>query len=178
MNRSGRVAGIVVLVAGMLPGCAGPGGSSDLAAANRGELGLVATALVVGHCGRFAGAVARADLSEMLAGEGPFTVLAPTDEAFLLLEARGDGALLEDPETLRAILLHHVVAGEVRAPRLIHESALVPLHGSPLPVSIEEGQVSIAGARVIQGDVVAKNGILHFVDQVLLPGPEEPPREE
>lgn len=168
-SRVRRVFVVVPLVLGSFA-CAGSGpGPRDLVAANEGRLAIVETALVLGNCGRFAAAVERAGLREQLEEEGPFTVLVPVDQAWEQFAA-GEGAeLRRDPERLRELLLHHVIRGEVRAARLVHMEALEPLVPPRLSIAIVEQRVRIGDAFVARGDVTARNGVLHFVDRVLVP---------
>lgn len=113
-------------------------------------------------------ALQAADLAETLQGEGPFTVFAPTDDAF---EALPDGtveALLDDIPTLRDILLYHVVEGQVSSSAVGDLSSADTLLGQPVVVSAQDG-VQINNAEVIVADVQASNGVIHAVDSVLMP---------
>ncbi len=181
MHATRRLRATLLLVAAAsgTAGCAGNDAySRDMIAANNGELDLVETALVVGHCGRFVAAVKRAGLDEMLAGPGPFTVFVPLDQAFFSLATDERHAERENPARLRQVLLHHVVRGEVRAPRLIQMHELTPVEGPPLTISIVESQATVDGANIVRGDIAAKNGVLHFVDRVLLPEPAAAPDDK
>lgn len=121
--------------------------------------------------GRFTTLVAAleaADLVGTLSGEGPFTVFAPTDEAFAALPAGTVEALLADTEALTEILTYHVVAGSVMASDVAELSNATTLQGQPVVVGTADG-VSINQATVTQADVVGSNGVIHVVDAVLLP---------
>jgi uncharacterized surface protein with fasciclin (FAS1) repeats len=109
-----------------------------------------------------------AGLVDTLAGEGPFTVFAPTDEAFAALPEGTVEALLEDTEALSQVLTYHVVAGSVSAADVTSLSNATTLQGQPVVVSSSDG-VMINQAEVIQPDVMASNGVIHVVDSVLLP---------
>ena len=109
-----------------------------------------------------------AGLVDTLAGEGPFTVFAPTDEAFAALPEGTVEALLEDTEALSQVLTYHVVAGSVSAADVTSLSNATTLQGQPVVVSSIDG-VMINQAEVIQPDVMASNGVIHVVDSVLLP---------
>ena len=127
---------------------------------------LVATAKADGRFQTLAAALARAELVGALEGEGPFTVFAPTDEAFAALP---DGVLARlltpaGKADLQRILRHHVVAGRVKAADLLPLPAATTLAGTRLPVRLRIGD-----ANVIQADVACSNGVIHVIDRVLLP---------
>lgn len=116
-------------------------------------------------------AVTAADLIETLSGKGPFTIFAPSDEAFSKLPAGAVKDLLkpENKEKLTAILLNHVVAGDVRAEDLEDYQMVTTLGGGNLEVSIMDGEVRINGSKVSTPDLVGSNGVVHVVDSVILP---------
>lgn len=113
-------------------------------------------------------AVKAAGLVDVLSGEGPFTVLAPTNEAFAKLPEGALEGLLADPEALAGVLKAHVVAGKVMASAVLTADKVETLNGT-YAVVVTDGQVSIAGANVIATDLVAKNGVVHLIDTVILP---------
>ena len=115
-------------------------------------------------------AVLAADLAGTLSGEGPFTVFAPTDDAFAALPAGTIDALLADPQgLLTEILLYHVVGAEVLSSDLSDGQTAMTLNGQDLTVSITNDGVFINDAQVIVADIVADNGVVHVIDAVLLP---------
>jgi uncharacterized surface protein with fasciclin (FAS1) repeats len=115
-------------------------------------------------------AVQAAGLEETLQGEGPFTVFAPTDDAFAALPEGTVESLLEDPEgDLKNILLYHVVPGKVMAADVIELSSAETALGEELQVRVEGDQVFINDAQVIIADIEASNGVIHVIDSVLLP---------
>jgi len=114
-------------------------------------------------------AIEAAGLAETLSGEGPFTVFAPTNDAFAALPEEELNALLEDPEALSNILLYHVVEGEVTADQVVTLDAATTLQGSDVPISVEGDTVTVGEATVIQPDVMASNGVIHAIDTVLMP---------
>jgi uncharacterized surface protein with fasciclin (FAS1) repeats len=120
-----------------------------------------------GQFGQFLAAVEAAGLTDMLSGPGPFTVFAPTDEAFA---AAGD--LPTDPEALSALVLHHVVEGAVSGFDLQGLSSVATSQGSDLAVSVDQGQIVLDGISTITvSNVVGGNGLAHAVNAVLvLPG--------
>ncbi len=118
-------------------------------------------------------AVDAAGLSETLAGEGPFTVFAPTDDAFAALPEGTVEALLADIPTLTDILLYHVVSGAVGSDAVVGLEAATTLQGSDITIAVVDGSVILNGmAKVITTDVPASNGVIHVIDTVLLPPTE------
>ncbi len=114
-------------------------------------------------------AVQAAGLAETLAGEGPFTVFAPTDEAFAKLPAGTIEALLADPEQLRNILLYHVVSGKVMSEQAKTLSAAEMLNGDKVTIKAEMDKLMINDSQVVLADIEAANGVIHVIDTVLLP---------
>lgn len=119
-------------------------------------------------------AVTAADLAGTLSGEGPFTVFAPTDEAFAALpEGVLDALLLpENKDVLAKILTYHVVAGKVLAAD-VTDGDVPTVEGQTIALSTADG-VTVNGAKVIQADVMADNGVIHVIDAVILPPDVDP----
>ncbi|MEB3311033.1 MAG: fasciclin domain-containing protein [Snowella sp.] len=115
-------------------------------------------------------AVKAADLVETLSGKGPFTVFAPTDKAFKALPKGTLESLLkpENKSKLQKILTYHVVSGEVTSNQ-IRPGQVKTVEGSPVTVSIKDGKVMVGSAKVTSADIDASNGVIHVIDQVLLP---------
>lgn len=113
-------------------------------------------------------AVKAAGLVDVLSGTGPFTILAPTNEAFAKLPDGALDGLLADPEALASVLKAHVVAGKVMAADVLAVEKVETLNGT-YAVVVADGQVSIAGANVIATDLMAENGVVHLIDTVILP---------
>jgi uncharacterized surface protein with fasciclin (FAS1) repeats len=114
-------------------------------------------------------ALTAADLVDTLQGEGPFTVFAPTDEAF---EALPDGildALLEDKDALTEVLLYHVVPGKVLAADVVTLDEAGTVQGEKLTITVDGEDVMVNEAQVIIPDVEASNGVIHVIDAVLIP---------
>ena len=111
-------------------------------------------------------AIAKANLTETLKGEGPFTVFAPTDEAFTAAGINLDDF---DAETLADILTYHVVGGKVMSSDLSNGMRATALNGGTLVFSISEGNVSVNGAKVVLADVPVSNGVIHVIDKVMIP---------
>lgn len=129
---------------------------------------LVDTAVAAGSFKTLAAALQAAGLVDTLKGPGPFTVFAPTDEAFAKLPKGTVEALLKDLPKLRAVLTYHVVPGRVVAQDAVKLTSAPTVQGQALPIDATEG-VKVAGARVIQADVLASNGVIHVIDTVVLP---------
>jgi uncharacterized surface protein with fasciclin (FAS1) repeats len=119
-------------------------------------------------------AILAADLADTLSGEGPYTVFAPTNEAFAKLPD-GTVAMLLLPENkakLVAILTYHVVAGDVAAAEVIELTEVTTLQGRTAAVVVTEAGVTIDGAKVIITDIDASNGVVHVIDTVMIPPSE------
>jgi uncharacterized surface protein with fasciclin (FAS1) repeats len=134
-------------------------------------LDLVATAAGDGGLATLAKAIEAAGLVEALKGEGPYTVFAPTDAAFVALPAGTLASLLEpkNREKLAAILKLHVVPGRVYADAAGRGAEVRSLSGATLQTRSEGGAVLVQGARVVRADIEATNGVVHVIDRVLLP---------
>ncbi len=113
-------------------------------------------------------ALKSAELVEALQGDGPFTVFAPTDEAFAKLPAGTVENLLKDKEALKKVLTYHVVSGKVMAKDVMSITTAKTLQGQSVAVDSSSG-VKINNATVVKADIVAKNGVIHVIDTVLLP---------
>ncbi|MDD5720169.1 MAG: fasciclin domain-containing protein [Candidatus Krumholzibacteria bacterium] len=129
---------------------------------------IVDTAVSAGSFGTLVAAVQAAGLVETLKGPGPFTVFAPTDEAFAKLPAGTVEGLLADKDKLTAVLTYHVVAGKVMAADVVKLSEVTTVQGGKATIEIKDGVV-IDGARVVKTDIVCSNGVIHVIDAVMLP---------
>ena len=139
---------------------------------NDPPMDIVETAVSAGQFKTLAAALEAAGLIDALKGAGPFTVFAPTDEAFAKLPAGTVESLLrpENKEKLKAILLYHVVAGKVTANKVVklNGRSLKTLEGNSIEVSTRHG-VRVDNANVTQTDVKTSNGVIHIIDTVLMP---------
>ncbi len=131
---------------------------------------IVAVASGAGSFKTLVTAVKAAGLVETLQGKGPFTVFAPTDEAFAKLPAGTVESLLkpENKEKLVAILTYHVVPGKVMAAEVKTMKAKT-VNGQELSITVEGGTVTVDAAKVVKTDVAASNGVIHVIDTVVLP---------
>jgi len=128
---------------------------------------IVDTAVGAGSFKTLATALGAAGLVETLKGKGPFTVFAPTDEAFAKIPKADLDALLKDKAKLTAVLTYHVVAGKVMAAD-VKAGNVKTVQGSELTVSTSMG-VMVNNAKVIKTDIVADNGVIHVIDTVIMP---------
>ena len=109
---------------------------------------------------------------DALKSEGPFTVFAPTDEAFAALPKETLDALLADPEALAKILTYHVLAGQVMAADVTDGLSGPTVAGPDITFTIVDGKPMINDAKIIATDIVASNGVIHVIDKVILPPAE------
>ncbi len=140
-------------------------------AAEEPEVGtIVEVAAEEGSFGTLISAVDAAGLVETLSGEGPFTVFAPTDEAFEAIDTDVLNALLEDQEALEQVLLYHVVEGEVLAEDVVGLEEAETAQGGTISIMVEDDTVTLNdSATVTATDIMASNGVIHVIDTVLLP---------
>ncbi len=140
-------------------------------AADKGSKDIVDTAVAAGQFTTLAKALTAAGLVDTLKGKGPFTVFAPTDDAFAKLPAGTLDDLLkpENKEKLKAILLYHVVPGKVTAAKVMKLTSAKTVNGQELKISVVNGKVMVNDATVVKADVEASNGVIHVIDAVLLP---------
>ncbi|MDX2243178.1 MAG: fasciclin domain-containing protein [Leptolyngbyaceae cyanobacterium bins.302] len=129
---------------------------------------IVDTAANAGSFGTLVAAVKAAGLVDTLKGTGPFTVFAPTDDAFAKLPAGTVDSLLQDIPQLTKILTYHVVSGKVTAADVVKLSSAKTVEGSELKIDASNG-VKVNDANVVTPDVAADNGVIHVIDSVLLP---------
>jgi uncharacterized surface protein with fasciclin (FAS1) repeats len=140
------------------------------AAPAAGPKDIVETAVAVGTFNTLAKALTEAGLVETLKGAGPFTVLAPTDEAFAKIPAKDLEALLADKAALTKVLTYHVIAGNVPSTQVSTMTEAATVEGSKVTIKVVDGKVVINGnSTVTAADVAASNGVIHVIDTVLMP---------
>ncbi len=149
---------------------AGAGGSAKDAKTMK-QADIVDTAVAAGQFKTLATALQAAGLVETLKGKGPFTVFAPTDEAFAKLPAGTVENLLkpENKAELTKILTYHVVAGKVKAADVVKLSEAKTVEGRTVAISAKDGGVKVNDANVVSTDIMATNGVIHVIDSVILP---------
>jgi len=129
---------------------------------------IVAVAVKAGSFNTLVKAVQAAGLADTLTGNGPFTVFAPTDEAFAKLAPGVLEGLLNDKEALKSILLYHVVPGKMMASDVLSQEKLISAEGSPITVSSKMG-AKVNQSSITATDIKASNGVIHVIDQVIIP---------
>ncbi len=149
----------------------------NLRAADDAARDIVSTAVSAGSFKTLAAALQAGGLVETLQGEGPFTVFAPTDEAFAKLPAGTVETLLkpENKAKLVSVLTYHVVAGKVAAAQVVKMDAAATVNGQRVNIKVEDGNVQVDQATVVKADIQCSNGIIHVIDQVILPSSDKIP---
>lgn len=178
MNRSHRIGGLAaaLLALGLLAVGATAAHHEKMEAetkeaseAAKAHGTIVDVATNSGSFDTLVSAVKAADLVEVLSGEGPFTVFAPTDEAFARIPKEELDALLADKEKLTAVLTYHVVPGKVTASEVVKLDSARTVQGQSLTIRSNGKGLQVAGANVVQADVPATNGVIHVIDRVVMP---------
>ena len=132
------------------------------------EKDIVDTAVAAGSFNTLVKAVQAAGLVDTLKGPGPFTVFAPTDEAFAKLPAGALDSLLANPKKLKAVLTYHVVAGKVMAAD-VKPGKVKTLEGASATIKIVGGKPMIDKAHIVKTDIMCTNGVIHVIDAVIMP---------
>ena len=132
---------------------------------------IVDTAVAAGSFKTLAAALTAAGLVDTLKGKGPFTVFAPTDDAFAKLPAGTVESLLkpENKAKLVRLLTYHVVAGKVMAADVVKVTSAKAVSGDTITVKVANGGVSVDNAKVVKTDIAASNGVIHVIDSVIMP---------
>ena len=133
-----------------------------------GKKDIVDTAVSAGSFNTLVAAVEAAGLVDTLKGKGPFTVFAPTDEAFSKIPSDQLNALLADKDSLVKVLTYHVVQGRVMANDVVGLESATTVQGGTLSISSSDG-VMINDANVVKTDILTSNGVIHVIDSVILP---------
>ena len=137
---------------------------------------IVETAVEAGNFNTLVAAVEAAGLAETLSSEGPFTVFAPTDEAFANLFESVE-IDMNDTEGLAEVLKYHVASGVIMAADVVSMTSIPTLQGGNLTVEVTDEGVKVGGANVTATDIVCSNGVIHVIDAVLMPPAEETAEE-
>lgn len=130
---------------------------------------VVDTAIAAGSFKTLVAAIQAAGLVQQLKGAGPYTVFAPTDEAFAKIPKADLDALMKDKVKLSRVLTHHVFAGNANSKDLAMLKDLSVADGGRLLIEVGKGTLKVGGATVVKADVAASNGIIHVIDTVLIP---------
>jgi uncharacterized surface protein with fasciclin (FAS1) repeats len=145
---------------------------------DKSEKDIVETAVAAGSFKTLATALTEAGLVDALKGEGPFTVFAPTDDAFAKLPEGTLESLLKDKEALKNILLYHVVSGSVMAADVVKLDKAETLSGQEVYIKVKGDNVMINKSKVVKADIKAKNGVIHVIDTVLIPEKKSEKKEK
>jgi len=129
---------------------------------------ILTTAEASRRLGVFVDFMRAAGLTPLLLGDGPYTVLAPTERAFLKLSVRERDALLADPRRLSRVMRGHVIAGKVLLPMSDESQPMTTIDGDSLVLTSQDGTSRIGNARIVQANIPASNGIIHAIDSILL----------
>jgi len=165
---------IHVIDAVLIPPTDEPAALPETGAVLQPEMDIVETAIANGNFTTLVAAVEAAGLVDTLKGEGPFTVFAPTDDAFAALPEGTVPALLNDIPALTDILLYHVVSGKVMAADVVNLTSADTVLGEPVSITVEGDKVMVNDAQVVITDVETSNGVIHVIDAVLIPPVDEP----
>lgn len=159
-----------ILAAVCIIGVASMSASADNSSKKDGK-DIVDTAVAAGSFNTLVAAVKAAGLVETLKGDGPFTVFAPTDEAFAKLPAGTVEALLKDKAKLTRILTYHVVSGNVMAKDVVklNGKSAKTVEGSSVSITVKGGKVMVDNANVVKTDIACSNGVIHVIDTVIIP---------
>lgn len=147
----------------------GGSGSMDTSKKDASQKDIVDTAIAAGNFKTLVSAVQAAGLVDTLKGPGPFTVFAPTDEAFAKISKDQLAALLANKTQLTAVLTYHVVPGKVMSTDLSDNMMVKTVQGSNLTISLANGSVMVNDAKVVQANIACTNGVIHAIDTVLMP---------
>ena len=161
--------------AAILTGAAALAAATSIATASpakttaMGQKNIVQTAVAAGQFKTLVSLVKQAGLVGALSGKGPLTVFAPTDAAFAKVPKATLAALAKNKAELKAVLLYHVVKGDVTAAQASMLTSATTLEGASVPIRVSGTKVYVGGAQVIKADVKASNGIIHVINKVLIP---------
>lgn len=162
MNLKAKLSALILAVAVVF-------GVAVMPASANVNADIVDTAVAAGSFNTLVTAVKEAGLVETLKGKGPFTVFAPTDEAFAKIPQEKLNALLKDKEALKKVLLYHVVAGNVMAKDVVKIKSAKTVQGSSAKVTVKGDKVMIDNANVVKTDIACSNGVIHVIDTVIMP---------
>ena len=165
MRKSFVTALAVALLGAMTLGAV----ASSASAPHKPAKNIVQTAVAAGSFKTLVSLVKQAGLAGALSGPRPLTVFAPTDAAFAKVPKATLAGLAKDKAKLKAVLLYHVVKGKFTAARALKQQPLTTLEGGTLSIRTRHGKVYVNRARVIKANVMASNGVIHVINQVLIP---------
>lgn len=168
MKRATLIAFLISTIS-MVGVCLAGSNSMDASKEASSVADIVDTAVAAGNFQTLVSAVEAAGLVDTLKGEGPFTVFAPTDEAFAKIPEDQLNSLLANKTQLTAVLTYHVVAGKVMSTDLTNDMAVKTVQGENVTITLADGGVMVNDAKVVQADIECTNGVIHAIDTVLMP---------
>ena len=143
--------------------------STSSTAAAPAQSNIVQTAVAAGEFKTLVSLIKQAGLAGALSGPGPLTVFAPTDAAFAAVPKATLAELAKNPAKLKAVLLYHVVKGNVTAAQVTNLKSAQTLEGDSVPIRVNSGKVYVGDAQVTKTNVVTSNGVIHVINRVLIP---------
>lgn len=146
-----------------------PAQSKEVKSPPAPTMNIVETTKAATNFTTFAKAIEAAGLTDTLKNAGPYTIFAPTDEAFAKLPAGTLDSLMANKEELKKVLLHHVVTGKLTSKEIAAVQSAPTMDGSALKVTAAGDKITIENAKVVQPDIAASNGVIHGIDTVLIP---------
>jgi uncharacterized surface protein with fasciclin (FAS1) repeats len=167
-----------VALAATLTACGGSSSSSSTTASASSasstatapaQSNIVQTAVAAGQFKTLVSLVKQAGLAGALSGPGPLTVFAPTDAAFAAVPKAALAELAKNPAKLKAVLLYHVVKGDVTAAQVTKLKSAKTLEGGSVPIRVTSGKVYVGDAQVTKTNVMTSNGVIHVINRVLIP---------
>ncbi len=164
-----KLGAAIVTSAAMLAAATSIATASSAKATAMGQKNIVQTAIAAGQFKTLVSLVKQAGLAGALSGPGPLTVFAPTDAAFAKVPKATLAALAKNRAELKAVLLYHVVKGKVTAAQVAKLTTAQTLEGGSLSIRVAGGNVYVGGARVLEANVMASNGVIHVINKVLIP---------
>jgi uncharacterized surface protein with fasciclin (FAS1) repeats len=160
---------IAIFIVAMLLCMAAPAFAQTTQTGRQVQSNIVQTAVDAGNFKTLTGAIDAAGLKDTLSSDGPYTVFAPTDDAFKKLSAVQSDALMKDKTKLQSVLKYHVVKGRYTSAELAKMGTVQTLDGKTLKVTSSDHAIAVDGAHIVKNDVPAGNGIIQVVDTVMIP---------
>jgi len=167
--RTKRTISALAAVTAVTLAAAGPASASARSAPASAQKDIVETAVAAGNFDTLTALLKKAGLVDVLKSQARYTVFAPTDEAFAKVPKATLDALAKDKAKLRSVLLFHVAKGKLTAAKVVKRDSIKTLNGQRVHVRVRDGKVFVGGARVTTPDVAASNGVIHFINKVLIP---------
>ena len=166
---------LLTLGAAAYAGCGGSHGAAKPSNTMKAQVesNIIETAVNTEGFSTLVAAVKAAGLVEALSGDGPFTVFAPTDDAFTALPEGTVEKLLEDKQQLAAVLTYHVAEGSLKAEDVVGMKSIATLNGQKATIKVSDGKAMIDNATIVTTDIVCSNGVIHVIDAVILPQDSE-----